>query len=203
MTNDQLIKYYKDLLIRQYHEKPKARGLVEAFVAQGVADQIIKQVIDAFDIDTAVGAQLDIIGKYVGIPRRVNGFDPDRTYMAIPRYDDANKDTYQGLYEYGDTTVNFFHRYVDAGSAYAMNDEEMRTIIKLRVMQLKSDHTLYDIDIITDEIFGSGCAVTDGQNMTITYDFTGMVDPGNVPAIAAYMEVLPKPAGVDIIISGL
>jgi hypothetical protein len=30
-----------------------------------------------------------------------------------------------------------------------------------------------------------------------------MVNPGNIPAIAAYLELLPKPAGVELITAGI
>lgn len=63
---------YVGLLIKQYYEKGNARGeialqaagwekLHALFVAYG----------DEFDLDLAVGAQLDIVGKWVGAPRSI------------------------------------------------------------------------------------------------------------------------------------
>lgn len=60
--------YYSNLLIMQYHGKPKAKATIEKTVAL-LPDDIILDVINGFDIQTAVGKQLDILGEYVGVDR--------------------------------------------------------------------------------------------------------------------------------------
>lgn len=69
MTTQEIVDYYVNLLIQQYINLSKARGTIEAFVTDAVMDQLPNSVNDAFDIDSAVGAQLDILGKYVGQTR--------------------------------------------------------------------------------------------------------------------------------------
>lgn len=70
-TTEELQKYYADLLILQYKTQPKARATIDAIVEQAVADGVLYKVIDGFNIDTAVGKQLDILGKYIGLNRTV------------------------------------------------------------------------------------------------------------------------------------
>ena len=60
--------YYSNLLILQYHNKPKAKATIEASVNL-LPDDLILEVINGFDIETAVGKQLDILGIYVGVDR--------------------------------------------------------------------------------------------------------------------------------------
>ena len=60
--------YYSNLLIMQYHGKPKAKATIEKTVAL-LPDDIIQDAINGFDIQTAVGKQLDILGEYVGVDR--------------------------------------------------------------------------------------------------------------------------------------
>lgn len=72
MTTDQLTAYYANLLIMQYLNKPKAYATVQATAAQFVFDQLPVAVQNAYDINTAVGVQLDVLGKYVGASR--NGY---------------------------------------------------------------------------------------------------------------------------------
>jgi len=206
MTTEELISYYSNLLIMQYHEQPKAIAHIKAVVAEYIADQIISQVLNGFNIDTAIGKQLDIIGKYVGISRIVNGFPFGREYLGMPSYDDPSPDTYIGFYVYGDTTTAFFARYGDEKNQYQMNDEEMRYLIKLKIAQNKSIHSLSEIDEIIEEFFEvSGTpvvAVTDNLDMTINYDFT----PGAAEIkhkLAVYTGCLPHPAGVEPVITGL
>lgn len=60
--------YYSNLLIMQYHSKPRAKATIEASVAL-LPDDLMQDVLRGFDVETAVGKQLDIIGSYVGVDR--------------------------------------------------------------------------------------------------------------------------------------
>ena len=60
--------YYSNLLIMQYNGKPKAKATIEACVAL-LPDDLLLEVLHGFDIETAVGKQLDILGEYVGVDR--------------------------------------------------------------------------------------------------------------------------------------
>lgn len=60
--------YYSNLLILQYHDKPKAKATIEAVVSL-IPDDLIQEVTNGFDIETAVGKQLDILGEYIGVDR--------------------------------------------------------------------------------------------------------------------------------------
>lgn len=74
MTNDALQKYYANLLIAQYITKPKAYATIKALAALGIINQLPQAVQYAFQIGSATGVQLDVIGKYVGAKRSGNGF---------------------------------------------------------------------------------------------------------------------------------
>lgn len=69
MTNAALAAYYADLLILQYKGKPKAYALVGLFAAAAIMDQLPTAVLNAYAVETAVGPQLDVLGKYVGALR--------------------------------------------------------------------------------------------------------------------------------------
>lgn len=75
MTNQELIDYYADLLILQYRGKEKARATIQALTKLVIMDQLPVAVQDAFGVQTAVGAQLDVIGKYAGASRSGYGSD--------------------------------------------------------------------------------------------------------------------------------
>ena len=65
MDIQNIINSYISLLIIQYANQPKARALIELFVGSLLADGIMFDVEQGYNLDTAVGVQLDIIGKYV------------------------------------------------------------------------------------------------------------------------------------------
>ena len=63
--------YYADLLILQYKTQPKARATISALTEKVIADGILLDVINGFNLLTAEGKQLDILGKYIGLSRNV------------------------------------------------------------------------------------------------------------------------------------
>lgn len=69
MTESELIEYYANLLIIQYREKPKAYNTIKAIVKPFIMNKLALDVQAGFNIETAVGKQLDMIGKYVGVTR--------------------------------------------------------------------------------------------------------------------------------------
>lgn len=69
MTTQELTDYYANLLILQYQGKPKAFGHMQALCGISIMDQLPLLVRDAFNIENAVGVQLEIIGKYAGVVR--------------------------------------------------------------------------------------------------------------------------------------
>lgn len=71
-TTEELAEYYAGLLILQYAQKPKAAATIQATVTPVIMDQLPQAINDAFNIETAVGVQLDTIGKYIGANR--NGY---------------------------------------------------------------------------------------------------------------------------------
>lgn len=71
MTTQEIIDYYANLLIIQYENKPRAAATIKTIIKNIVMDQLPSQIMNGFDVDTAVGVQLDTIGKYVGAKRSV------------------------------------------------------------------------------------------------------------------------------------
>lgn len=70
---DDLKTYYKDLLILQYLNKTKARETIDVLADIGLMDLLPIDIKDGFDIDNAVGVQLDLISKYLGVTRFTYG----------------------------------------------------------------------------------------------------------------------------------
>lgn len=73
-STQEVLNYYADLLILQYRTQEKARKTIKALVQEAYSDGILSDVINGFNIDTASGKQLDILGKYIGLNRVVKSF---------------------------------------------------------------------------------------------------------------------------------
>ena len=71
MTINELTSYYASLLAYEYRGLPNASQQIQLWTKQAVADFFAAQLLSCFDINSAVGKQLDVLGKYVGAPRNV------------------------------------------------------------------------------------------------------------------------------------
>lgn len=71
MTLRELTDYYALLLIYEYRGLPRANAQMQLYAKQAVADFLAGQVQTCFVLNSAIGAQLDTLGKYIGINRNV------------------------------------------------------------------------------------------------------------------------------------
>lgn len=69
MEDQNTIDYYVNLLISQYSQKPKAKATIEALIQNTGPGRLLNDISEAFQIDSARGAQLDILARYFNAPR--------------------------------------------------------------------------------------------------------------------------------------
>lgn len=194
-----LTEYYQNLLIIQYNNRDKAKATIGLLVDELLATGIYQDVRDAYSIDTAVGKQLDIIGKYVGVNRFFTddtltddyfGFENAVTLGSVSAniigFDDASSPDKSGLFLDAEDIIK---------KDFALNDDAFRTLIKLKIVQNNSNHSLYDVSKSMQRFFDGQIVVKDNYDMTMTY-FITQTDA----LIKAIIEknALPKPSGVEI-----
>lgn len=85
MTIERIDDYFahsKDLFIQVFRDKPRLNVILKAFARQAdELEAVFWQILDARNIDKAVGIQLDIIGKLVGQPRVGTDDEVYRLYL--------------------------------------------------------------------------------------------------------------------------
>lgn len=200
-TPADLIAYYQNLLIIQYKNLTKAAATVGAIAQQVIADLIHNQVRDAFDLATAIGAQLDLLGAYVGARRLIAGFTPSGIlYMLFPAYADATPAN-TGMAQYADVAdpVDFWLLYSAVSTIFTLSDGLMSQLIQYLIAVHASDTTNSSVDLILEKFFGNYVTLTDNENMTITYTHDPS-DPNIFFALINYLNLLPRPSGVGIIV---
>jgi len=104
MTTEELIEYYQGLLIIQYNNKEKALATVGLLVETSAYDLIPAKLYEAFDLNSAEGVQLDVIGKYVGVSRQGKTFNDvvildDDDYRSLIKMAIAKNYMQSTLYE--------------------------------------------------------------------------------------------------------
>jgi len=194
---EKLVAYYVNLLIIQYHNKPKAKATIKAFVSQLLELYLIlKEIEFAYGIETAVGNQLDIVGKYFGVSRNyfrlkfqykyfsfqyLGGDDEGLSFRTLKKQDSGKtltlipEDTYD----------------------YRLSDEQFRQVIKLRIVALHNAKLTYKyiFDHIYTLLSGKVYVRFDLDVMRIDYYFQ---DPNLQSVFYTYRDLLPAPAGVRI-----
>ena len=192
-TKQAVLDYYANLLILQYRCKPKARAHIKELIKNATGDFLFYRLYEFFDVDTAVGAQLDIIGKIVGAQREVLGLTIDKKYFSYESAPDPNGFNRAGNIK---KDVLFKNRRNSKDSVYTLLDPDYRSLIKFKIVSNHAKASMEAIDDAIFDVFGNDATVINNKNMTITY----MITAANVPGLlAAYkLGYLPRPNGVGV-----
>lgn len=225
-----IIDYYVNLLIIQYHNKPKAMAAIAAVAKEIIANGILLAIENGYslggygyltydsgaafdsgavydqtpDVSAAVGAQLDILGKYAGTDRfyseselidffgltSYSEFDPDALphfgFLTYADYDTA--DSHNGTLTYDDII----------SVANSLVDEYFRTIILIKIFQNYSNHSHSSIENALFSFFNGAIRPESFGNMVMFYFIASTVTP--VMRAVLDKKILPKPMGVRSII---
>lgn len=178
-----------DRIYAQYRTKGKALAwynIVKSLAAQ------IENAADAvkvmYEIDTAVGAQLDILGRIVVVPR--NFVQP--SMLKVTQFASAANNPGQ----FGNPDDMFSALSVDSDSQ--MTDDLYRIVIKSKIIKNNSDATIESILFGMNFLLPNAeiLRITDNENMTFSVEFYG-----NITDIERYAllnsTLVPKPQGVD------
>jgi hypothetical protein len=102
-------EYYSNLLIVQYHNKPKAKAEIEAWIKSLIASNVIFDVRDGFNLDDAVGVQLDILDKYIGVGRYYEGtYIADSLFRFLMKFKAIQNNSNFSRIEIDESLYNFF-----------------------------------------------------------------------------------------------
>jgi hypothetical protein len=184
MTTDE----YLALITQEHIDKPKFVATVSASVSPfSKIQSVMRKFISDFDVDTAIGVQLDQIGLWVGVSRTI-GVPISGYYFT---WDDTASDGWDnGVWKgIGDP---------DSGLTI-LPDDLYRSLIKAKI---QANHWRGDIagayDIINEALSVDNVVkIVDNNNMTMTVQVTAGALPAVEQAIvmAGYLPI--KPAGVQ------
>jgi len=194
----EFVRQYAELLITQYYSKPKARAEIEATVGSFEnAYGIYRDFPDAFDVDLAVGDQLDKVGKIVGVPRNVPlvigkiGFGFDGNPKARGFADKSNPTR---------ESAPFYNKFTPPYTDQQLNDFDYRLIIKAKIAvnntsaYMASDERISVQDVI-QQAFNGKAYVIDKQNMSLWLYISPSIDLDRLRLLLT-LKLLPKPQGV-------
>ena len=154
--------WIKNLIIIQYRQSRKNRALIDILVELFFANNLIPQIRDlCLSVDKSEGAQLDVVGKWVGVDRFYNGIELwEHRYLSFINYSDMkdpifpnNLDWTQGGFSsystFADNDGGFlmYKQWQDTRTAVnKLGDDIFRQLIKLKIIKNSINHTQKNID---------------------------------------------------------
>lgn len=178
---------YSDLLMWQY-KLPKATAEIDLTTGSWV--RFMQQCLDfagSWDIDTADGYNLDVLGRIFGV---------SRTSISMTEKD------YLTYYEQTGGLGWGRGRWYVAGEALRetilLNDSEFRFLIRARIWKLYQNPS---IDYLTDalqDLTGDDAYIYERVNpmeMSVAYG-SGVADDSFVKFAIENLDILPRPVGV-------
>lgn len=184
-------------LIRQHADKPKLvaliRGLADAI--QTSLEEPCLQMLSRLDIDSAEGANLDVIGAIVGQSR----FVIDYGSLLFFGFDTAtNADTFGDFYN-SSTGSRFISAYEIETDVRELADPEYRKFIKARIYRNYSKSNREDIISSVKILFGIEMVEITEDTMKINTIATyPEVATNDLELLTAY-DILPRPSGVEVV----
>lgn len=183
------LDYYLSLITSQHRNKPRFMAFVRAALEPYVQAQVLLEEMRAtFDLDSAIGVQLDQTGQWIGRTR----------YLRMPLEDVYfSWDTPDVGWDEG----HWKGPYDPDSKLLALDDETYRTLLYAKAAANHWDGTIPGAYAAWEMAFaprGSVIIIQDNQDMSMTVGITGL-SPDSVTKQLILQGYLPlKPEGVRI-----
>lgn len=193
-----LIDETVNLLIKQYWEKDKAKAEIALQASTWETTRAFLDALDpAFDLDNAIGAQLDVLGRIVGISRSVPDLIP-KVYFGFS-INPINKG-FASKFNASRIGGPFFSKFSTPFTDLQLGDSDYRFFIRVkaslnRASGYLSSDTYIGIQDVVLSAFDGRAYVVDNLNMTLTLYVSPSVSLDRLRLIIA-LNLLPKPQGV-------
>ena len=185
---------FEATILSQYANSPTLVQLITNLNAYIDPRQNINNFYNfLWNVDTAMGYGLEVWGRIVGVSRVLEISTGDYFGFTGPAGASGLPWNQAPFYDREPVTSN-----------YALLDGPYRALILAKALANICNATIPAINQILINLFGptgplpvpGNAYCTDGLNMTMTYTFSGPLDPVQT-AIVYQSGVLPKPAGVS------
>ncbi len=181
---------YSTLVPSAQRESPKFLATVEALgLAFSTQQSRSAALIPAFDLDRAVGKQLDVLGLWIGQGRTINAPIDDYFFTF---------DSEPLGFDYG-----YWKNRYDADFGYVdLDDENYRMVLRAKVGANNWDGTMETLPAILQSIWPKGdiqISVRDNQDMTMTVSVHGKAISTMTKEIIRQGYLAIKPGGIGII----
>lgn len=186
-----VVSDYTGLITSQHATKQKFMATVKALVQPAVDNQNVLAFLAShcFDLDEAVGVQLDQIGLWVGRSREVQ-IPLSGVYFSL---DTVNLGFDQG---------NWQGPFDAATGVTLLDDTTYRALLRAKIIMNHWDGSAVQAASAINKLFGSSpgtfATVQDNQDMTMTVGVSGVVPSAALISMLQNGEFDVQPVGVGI-----
>lgn len=201
---NEIIQAYTNMLEIQYNGLPNATNTVKLHCETLLANMLLWKIRDAFDVENAIGHQLDVIGLWEGIDRYFQGASYDnKRWLAYFDWNDNNQpNNLQGCYKDWNNETSDDGAYLDYSDVISttnrLDDETFRTLLKLKIAKNTLVNTNKNVDNTIHNIFGNLVYTTWGVQ-EVTYNYNNSIY--NIIKLAELKNCLLAPTGCKIILN--
>lgn len=182
------LDYYLGLITSEHQYKPKFQSTVSAGIKPLVSLQnVLSQMAAAYDIDNAVGRQLDVVGEWIGRSRDI-GVPITGVYFE---WDGDPQVGWEGGVWQGP--------FDPSSGLVSLPDDIYRTLLRTKIVANRWSGSIPEAYEIWTSVFPtSAIAIQDNQNMSMTVEIVGAYPDAVTLALLVNGYIPLKPEGVRI-----
>jgi hypothetical protein len=180
---------YSNLIPAWQREAPNYLKMLDALTEAFTRQQAVsRSLVGHFDLDKAIGAQLDIIGQWIGSTRRI--FAPIEDYFFT-----LDSETLGFNYGYWKNRYDSEFGFVD------LDDDNFRTVLRAKIGANNWNGTSQTLPDILQSIYPKKdilISFIDNQDMTMTVTVKGKSISTITKEIIRQGYLAIKPAGITV-----
>jgi len=183
---------YTPLITAEHNQQPQYMAMV-ALVTGAIASitAVTQSIPGQFDLDYAIGAQLDIVGKWIGQSRVVTGV------LEVGYFGFSDDSSALGFGELGNPAIGGQFFDLNTGSATAstvLADPEYRIVLRAKIIKNQYDGSMDQLAAAAAVLLGVPCLFLDPGTRIVTIVVTQAID-ATLQALLTGYDLLPRPAG--------
>lgn len=188
-TRPLLPDVYTSLVTSEHNQRPKFMAMIAGMVQPYVDNiNLLRNFVNLFDLDQAVGQQLDMVGVWIGVTRNI----------AIPLTGVYFSFNTSGL---GFNQGTWFGIGDSASGLTVLSDGQYRLLLRAKIASNHWDGTVpgaYAIWAIVFQFEPFNITITDNQDMTMVITLLGSNIPAVTKALLTNGYIALVPAGVSV-----
>jgi len=183
---------YSQLLTSEYANSPNLIQTVQ-LTANAIGDitTLLQSLPAQFDLDTAIGSQLDVDGQWIGFARTIGGV------IVVQFFGFADDATALTFGELGNPAVGgrFLELGEDTSTTATLSDPEYRLLLRAKILQNDWDGSVAEFEAAVSDVIAMPTTIIDPGTSVVLIMPSQAVDPVLTQLLTNY-DLLPRAAGV-------